>query len=159
MQTNVERSKNGRKRCQFHRHFYEHIFCTFMCFQFGFTIFCQNEIGAKCDFNMLVTMNVNFLNILCEAFRYKAAFLYFEFCLYFWLMGTSENTAHKMLVNLTEGQRIEEKVKGRFLFPRNYSNSFGHIQIQMKNFHTKDDKMVFFVTRKCCNSKEMLFFF
>jgi hypothetical protein len=45
-----------------------------VCFQFGFVIFWQKDLGAKAAHKMLVklTTDVNFTNILQAAFSYKS---------------------------------------------------------------------------------------
>ncbi len=77
--------------------FYKQLFQTkvvstpFMCLQFGFVIFWQEDFGAKAAHKMLVTLTpgVNVTNILWAAFSYEsfcAAFmcLQFGFAIFWW---------------------------------------------------------------------------
>ncbi len=80
-----------------------------MCLQLGFVIFCQKELCTKlvCKLLVILTIGVNFNNILTSRFLYKSA-LHTFYVLIVWVCNFlwkgnkfSKKAARKMLAKLT----------------------------------------------------------
>ncbi len=94
--------------------FYDQIFCSkvfcvaLLYLQFGFIIFCQNNINAKPAHKILMklTTGLNFIVFLWPNLLYKFVFWSFSLRIYsllciFWQKNIGEKGACKMLVKLT----------------------------------------------------------